>query len=167
MPTLVEIVPHDPKWTDDFSAAEVRLRMTLGDCVVAFDHIGSTSVPGLVAKPVIDIDITLSSLDDIPEASANLIKTGFEPRGNRYDDDVLAFVWKRPAPQIRVYLCPPANLTHMRRMLFRDYLRHHDEAAAAYSALKLRLAAQFPYDGDRYTSEKSAFISEIVSRARG
>jgi GrpB-like predicted nucleotidyltransferase (UPF0157 family) len=167
MPTLVKLVPHNPNWTDDFSAAEVRLRTTLGNCVMAVDHIGSTAVPGLVSKPVIDIDITLSSLHDISGASADLIKTGFEARGNRYDDDVWAFLWRqRPSPQIRVYLCPPANPTHIRRMLFRDYLRQHSEAATAYSALKLRLADQFPRDGDRYTSEKSAFISEIVRTAQ-
>jgi len=57
---------------------------------VSVDHIGSTAVPGLDAKPIIDIDITLSSLDDVPDASAELIKLGFEPRGNRYDDDVWA-----------------------------------------------------------------------------
>jgi GrpB-like predicted nucleotidyltransferase (UPF0157 family) len=166
MPTLVELVPYDANWMNDFCAAEVLLRTALGKCVVAVDHIGSTAVPGLAAKPILDIDITLSDLGDVPGASADLITAGFEPRGNRYDDDVWAFLLKRPAPQIRVYLCPPSNPTHERRMLFRDYLRQHDEAAIAYSALKRRLAEQFPYDGDRYTSEKSAFISGIVRAAQ-
>lgn len=165
MPTLVELSAFDPNWTSDFFAAEVLLRTRLAKYVVSIDHIGSTAVPGLTAKPIIDIDITVSSLDDVPGATLELIKIGFEPRGNRYDDDVWAFLWKRRTPQIRVYLCPPSNRTHERRMLFRDYLRQHDEAAAAYAVLKRRLADQFPYDGDRYTSEKSAFISEIVGRA--
>jgi GrpB-like predicted nucleotidyltransferase (UPF0157 family) len=165
MPTLVELSAFDPNWTKDFSAAEVLLRATLGKFVVSVDHIGSTAVPGLAAKPIIDIDITISSLDDIPDASAELVKLGFEPRGNRYDDDVWALLWKHRMPQIRVYLCPPSNQTHERRMLFRDYLRQYVEVAAAYALLKRRLADQYPYDGDRYTSEKSAFISEIVGRA--
>ncbi|MDR6667932.1 GrpB family protein [Rhizobium sp. 1399] len=164
MPTLVELSAFDPNWTNDFSAAEVLLRATLGKYVVSVDHIGSTAVPGLAAKPIIDIDITLSSLDDVPDASAELVKRGFESRGNRYDDDVWAFLWKRRIPQLRVYLCPPSNRTHERRMLFRDYLRQHEEVATEYAVLKRRLADQFPYDGDRYTSEKSAFISEIVGR---
>lgn len=166
MPTLVKLVPYDPNWTNVFLIAEARLRRMLGNCIVAIDHIGSTAVPGLAAKPIIDIDITLSRAGDVPGASTDLIKTGFEPRGNRYDDDVWAFLWKRSVPQLRVYLCPPANRTHERRMLFRDHLRQHAEAAAAYSVLKRRLADQFPYDGDRYTSEKSAFISEIVGKAQ-
>jgi GrpB-like predicted nucleotidyltransferase (UPF0157 family) len=166
MPTLVELVPYDANWINDFSAAEVLLRTTLGECVVAVDHVGSTAVPGLAAKPILDVDVTLSGLDDVPEASAALIDAGFEPRGNRYDDDVWAFLLKRPSPGIRAYLCPPANQTHDRRMLFRNYLRQHHDAALAYTALKRRLAEQFPYDGDRYTSEKSAFISEIVCAAQ-
>ncbi|MBB3309638.1 GrpB-like predicted nucleotidyltransferase (UPF0157 family) [Rhizobium sp. BK196] len=162
MPTLVELSAFDPSWKNDFTAAEVLLRATLGKFVVSVDHIGSTAVPGLAAKPIIDINITTSSLNDVPDASVELIKLGFEPRGNRYDDDVLAFLWKCRMPQIRVYLCPPSNQTHERRMLFRDYLRQHDEVATAYAVLKRRLANQFPYDGDRYTSEKSAFVSDIV-----
>jgi GrpB-like predicted nucleotidyltransferase (UPF0157 family) len=57
MPTLVEIVPYDPKWTDDFSRAEALLRNVLGVCVVAVEHIGSTAVPGLPAKPILDVDV--------------------------------------------------------------------------------------------------------------
>lgn len=165
MPTLIKLSAFDPNWTNDFSAAEVLLRANLAKYVVSIDHIGSTAVSGLAAKPVIDIDMTVSSLVDVLGATAELIKIGFEPRGNRYDDDVWAFLWKRRIPEIRVYLCPPSNRTHKLRMLFRDYLRQHDEAAAAYAVLKRQLADQFPYDGDRYTSEKSAFISEIIRQA--
>ncbi|MFC0807314.1 GrpB family protein [Ensifer sp. P24N7] len=95
MPSLVELVPYDTNWLKDFSAAEALLRTTLRKCVLAVDHIGSTAVPGLAAKPMLDIDVTLSGLADIPDASANLIKAGFEPRGNRYDVNVCAFLLKR------------------------------------------------------------------------
>ncbi|TWF58215.1 GrpB family protein [Neorhizobium alkalisoli] len=162
MPTLVEIVPYDPKWVDDFSTAEILLRNILGGYVVAVEHVGSTAVPGLAAKPVLDVDVVLSSLGDIAEASAALIGAGFEARGNRYDDDVWAFLLKCSLPQIRAYLCSPFNRTHERRILFRNYLRQHNDTALKYSNLKRRLADHFPYDGDSYTSEKSAFISEVV-----
>lgn len=69
-------------------------------------------------------------------------------------------------PKQRVYLCPPENETHSRRVIFHDYLRNHADIAEAYSSLKMQLAREFPYDGDRYTAEKSSFIDEIVSRAR-
>ncbi|MDJ1632199.1 GrpB family protein [Rhizobium rhizogenes] len=165
MPTLVEIVPYDPNWPRDFSSADTVLRKILGTSVVAVDHVGSTAIPRMSAKPIIDIDITLSSLAAVPSASRKLIDAGYEPRGNRYDD-VWAFILKSSAPKLRVYLCPPQNRTHERRVMFRDYLRHHDEAAEAYSTLKKQLAEQFPYDGDRYTAEKSMFVQEILVRAQ-
>jgi len=93
-------------------ATEALLREVLGGCVGAVEHIGSTAVPGLAAKPIIDVDVVVSGIGDIPGANAALIDAGFDPRGNRYDDDVWAFLLKRPSPQIRVYLCPPSNQTH-------------------------------------------------------
>ena len=117
------------------------------------------------AKPLIDIDVTLSSLAEVPEASGRLVEAGYEARGNRYDDDVWAFLLKGSAPKLRVYLCPPRNRTHERRLVFRDYLRHHDEAAEAYAILKRQLAARFADDGDRYTAEKSDFVREILAKA--
>ena len=165
MATLVEIVPYDQNWPGIFSAMEANLRQLLGSKVVAIDHIGSTSVPGLPAKPLIDIDVTLSSLVDIPTASAALIEAGYHPRGNRYDDDVWAFLHSGSTPKQRVYLCPPQNGTHRRRITFRNHLRNHNDVAVAYALLKGRLARQYPYDGDRYTAEKSGFINDAIERA--
>lgn len=145
--------------------AEAVLKGLLGDRVIAVDHVGSTAVPGLAAKPVIDIDVTLSSSTDIPSATTDLVNQGYENRGNRYGDGVWAFLLKTTSPQFRVYLCPPANRTHQHRLIFRDYLRQHQEAACRYAALKAQLAQKFPYDGDRYTSGKRQFVLEIVRRA--
>lgn len=166
MPTQVEIVAYDPGWPRHFELAEARLRALLGAVVVAVDHIGSTAIPNMSAKPVIDIDVTLTNLADIPEASRRLVEAGFEPRGNRYNDDVWAFLLKGATPALRVYLCPMGNRTHERRLVFRDYLRHHPVAAEAYAVLKRRLAARFAYDGDRYTAEKSGFVLEILEMAQ-
>lgn len=166
MMTLVEIVPYDQNWPRHFSTISSELRQLLGTRVVAIDHIGSTSVPGLPAKPLIDIDVTLNGLADIPTASTSLIEAGYNPRGNRYGDDVWAFLHSGSTPKQRVYLCPPDNETHRCRLAFRDYLRNHGDVAEAYAHLKERLARQFPYDGDRYTAEKSGFIIDVVERAR-
>lgn len=166
MSTLVEIVPYDPEWPLHFLEAEADLRKRLGPALLAVEHVGSTSVPGMPAKPVIDMDVTLTGLSAIAGAGECLVDAGYEPRGNRYDDDVWAFLLKRSAPDLRVYLCAPRNRTHRHRLLFRDYLRCNEDAAGAYARLKEQLAKRFPFDGDRYTSEKSAFIQEMVSRAR-
>jgi GrpB-like predicted nucleotidyltransferase (UPF0157 family) len=165
MPPQVEIVAYDANWPRLFEEVALRLRELLGPAVLSVDHIGSTAIPDMPAKPIIDIDVTLSSLADVPEASRRLVAAGYEARGNRYDDDVWAFLLKSATPRYRVYLCPPGNRTHARRLAFRDYLRHHDAAAAAYALLKAQLAARFAHDGDRYTSEKSGFIRQILDKA--
>lgn len=165
MPAEVEIVAYDANWPQLFEEVALRLRELLGPAVLSVDHIGSTAIPYMPAKPIIDIDVTLSSLTDVPEASRRLVAAGYEARGNRYDDDVWAFLLKSATPRFRVYLCPPDNRTHARRLAFRDYLRHHDAAAAAYALLKAQLAARFAHDGDRYTAEKSGFIRQILDKA--
>lgn len=165
MPTLVELVPHDQEWPRHFSAAADWLRGLLAGKVLAIDHIGSTSIPDMPAKPLIDIDVTLADLGAIPEASNLLADDGFEARGNRYDDDIWAFLLKRSTPALRVYLCPPENETHRKRLLFHNHLRQHPDVAAQYAELKSRLAQEFPHDGDRYTAEKSEFVRQVLERA--
>ncbi|WP_105401979.1 MULTISPECIES: GrpB family protein [Neorhizobium] len=157
MPTPVEIVDYDPSWPACFAEAAHGLAALLGDMVVSIDHVGSTSVPGLAAKPLIDIDVTLRSTTDIPASSTLLHSLGYEPRGSRHGDGVWAFLL-RGEPGQRVYLCPPDNETHRKRMLFRDRLRADADLAAAYERLKRDLALEFPLDGDGYTSAKSEFI---------
>lgn len=165
MPTLVELVPYDQEWPRRFDTTAEWLRELLRDKVIAIDHIGSTSIPGMSAKPLIDIDVTLTGLDAVSDAANALASAGFDARGNRYDDDMWAFLLKTSVPALRVYLCPPENETHRQRLLFRNHLRQHADIAAQYAELKNRLAREFPYDGDRYTAEKSEFICEVVEQA--
>ncbi len=165
MPTLVQLVPYDPSWPQQFRAAEERLRGILKDQVLAVDHIGSTAVPGMSAKPLVDIDVTLTDSGAIARAGLALVNAGFEARGNRYDDDMWAFLSTPSSPALRVYLCAPGNQTHRQRLLFRDFLRRHSDTAAEYARLKYRLALEFPYDGDRYTAEKSGFVRRVTEAA--
>lgn len=164
MPTLVEIVAYDKAWPRAFAEMSKHLMSRLGSAVIAIDHIGSTAVPGLAAKPIIDIDVTMGGSDAIAAGSAALVADGFAPRGNRYDDGVWAFA-KQGSPGQRVCLCPPHNDTHRRRLIFRDQLRQSRETAEAYALLKRSLAATFAFDGDSYTAAKTQFIDEVVKRA--
>jgi GrpB-like predicted nucleotidyltransferase (UPF0157 family) len=160
----VELVPHDPQWPQAFQRIRDRL-LTLLPQALSIDHIGSTSIPGMTAKPLIDIDIVLPDLGHIEGATRVLLVEGYEPRGNRYDDEVWAFLSRGSVPAERVYLCPSGNGTHRNRLAFRDYLIAHPQAAADYAALKRRLAAEFRMDGDRYTAHKREFVDAIVARA--
>lgn len=160
----VELMPHNPQWPQAFQRIRDRL-LTLLPQALSIDHIGSTSIPGMTAKPLIDIDIVLPDLGHIEGATRVLLVEGYEPRGNRYDDEVWAFLSRGSVPAERVYLCPSGNGTHRNRLAFRDYLIAHPQAAADYAALKRRLAAEFRMDGDRYTAHKREFVDAIVARA--
>lgn len=166
MPQRVEILAHNEAWPRHFRLIAGDLERLLGNRVMAIHHVGSTAIPGLAAKPVIDIDVILPTSADVVEACPIIEAAGYEPRGNRYDVDIFAFMKRQVMPRQRVYLCPKGHETHQRRMLFRDHLRSHPETAAAYQALKLKLSEDFQYDGDGYTAAKAAFVRAIVDKAR-
>lgn len=161
MPTPVIVVGYDAAWPDRFVEVAQSLRVLLGDAAHAVDHVGSTAVPGLAAKPVIDVDVTLCSRERIKAACGCMVDAGYDARGNRYDDDMWAFL-ARWEPACRVYLCLPENETHRRRLVFRDRLRQDGALRAAYGALKQQLSAQFPLDGDAYTAAKRSFIEAAI-----
>lgn len=160
----VELVSYDPNWPQAFRHIRARLLALLPNAL-SVDHIGSTSIPAMAAKPLIDIDIVLPGLEHIEDSTRVLLSQDYEPRGNRYDDEVWAFLSRGSVPAERVYLCPVGNGTHRNRLAFRDYLIAHPQAAADYAALKRRLAVEFRMDGDRYTAEKREFVDAIVARA--
>ncbi|OWV90519.1 hypothetical protein ATY75_15040 [Rhizobium sp. N122] len=160
----VELVPYDPQWPQAFRRIRDRLLVLLPQAL-SIDHVGSTSISGMTAKPLIDIDVVLPGLGHIEDATRVLLTEDYEPRGNRYDDEVWAFLSRGSVPRQRVYLCPAGNGTHRNRLAFRDYLIAHPDAAAEYAALKRRLAAEFRMDGNRYTAEKRGFVDAIVARA--
>jgi len=165
MNTAVKLVPYDPDWPAAFQHIRDKLERLLAPYVVDIEHIGSTSIPGLAAKPLVDIDIILRSSDDVPPATQRLLDQDYEPRGNRYDDGVWAFMLRDSKPPERVYLCPPNNQTHERRMIFRDHLRSHPDDMAAYARLKRELAEKYRDNGDRYTAEKRHFVDAIIDKA--
>lgn len=167
MSIAVELAPYDPAWPAAFERIRDKLERLLTPYVAAIEHIGSTSIPGLAAKPLVDIDIILRSSDDVPLATQHLLDQDYEPRGNRYDDDVWAFMLRDGKPPERIYLCPPNNQTHQRRVIFRDHLRSHPDDMAAYARLKLDLAEKHRRDGDRYTAEKRHFVDAIIDKASG
>lgn len=162
MPTLVFLVDYDGTWPDQFTEVAACLRSLLGAIVCDIDHVGSTAVPGLAAKPIIDIDVTLRGYEEIAPAAACMVAAGYEARGNRYNDDMWAFS-RAAAPACRVYLCPPGNDTHRKRLIFRDRLRGDGDLCAAYAALKRALSRRFPLDGDSYTAAKRDFIEAAIN----
>jgi GrpB-like predicted nucleotidyltransferase (UPF0157 family) len=161
---MIEVVACDPRWPELFEEIRAGLERLLADLVLEIHHIGSTAVPGLCAKPKIDVDIVLRSAS-IPEAIERMKETGdYTFHGDLYGNGMWTFTTPGGPRGQRLYLCAPDTATHLRRLLFRDHLRHHPETATAYAALKRRLASEAVDDWDRYTGGKAPFVAEIVRR---
>jgi GrpB-like predicted nucleotidyltransferase (UPF0157 family) len=128
------------------------------------EHVGSTSVPGLSAKPVIDIDIVVPAEADVPPAIERLTTLGYVHRGDLGVEGREAFTPPAPSPGHHLYLCPSNNLALANHLAVRDYLREHPEDAHEYGALKKQLASRFPHDIDAYIAGKTDAILRILER---
>lgn len=173
---MIAIVPYQATWQDEFQSLKQTLHRTLADLALRIDHIGSTSVPGLAAKDIIDIQITVETLDLAVEAALNQV--GYQrvthithdhlPPGSESSADHWAkWVFKPIAPQrpvnVHVRLTGRANQRYA--LLFRDYLRAHPAIAQAYADVKLALAKHHPDDVEAYYEVKDPVCDIIISGA--
>lgn len=162
----IRIVPYDTAWPSLFGAIERELILRLGGLLRSAHHIGSTSVPGLAAKPKIDVDAVIEPAARLDEAVALMrSEQGWAFQGEPYGDGMWTFTRGHGSWGARIYLCAPGSATHDKRILFRDWLRTHPDDAAAYEALKRRLAVEADGDWKFYTGGKSTFVGEIIRRA--
>jgi len=169
----IEIVPYDPEWPLQYAEEESRLVRSLPpDLVIRIDHIGSTAVPGLSAKPIIDVQVEVTNLDRVRREVVPIMK-----------DLAYEFIWrptigehgpfyawfiKRNAKGERafhVHMVEPDEASED-RLLFRDHLRAHPHEAQRYEALKQGLASAHPDDRAAYTLSKTPFIAEVIREAR-
>ncbi|MBL8576570.1 MAG: GrpB family protein [Mesorhizobium sp.] len=163
----IRVVPYNPDWPFLFARIKHELVCHLGGLLDSVHHVGSTSVPGLAAKPKIDVDAVIADTARLEEAVALMrLKSEWAFQGEPYGDGVWTFTSGHGSWGARLYLCAPGTATHEKRILFRDWLRTHCEDAAKYEALKRRLAAEADGDWNAYTGGKSSFVTAIVERAR-
>jgi GrpB-like predicted nucleotidyltransferase (UPF0157 family) len=169
MSDQIIIVPYDPAWPALYAAEAPLVRAALpADLVIAIEHFGSTAIPGLAAKPVIDILVAVRSIAEARErAVAPLTRLGYAFWADNPKRDRLFFVKGLPPAPRRthhVHMTEPEGEV-WRRLRFRDHLRAHPEAREAYLALKLDLARRFPEDREAYTEGKQGFVDEIMRQA--
>jgi GrpB-like predicted nucleotidyltransferase (UPF0157 family) len=129
---------------------------------MSLEHVGSTSVPGLRAKPVVDACIVVASRRDIPHVVKALTKLGYVHRGDLGVPDREAFAQPASLPKHHLYASPRGSLSLKNQLGLRDYLRVHPDAARAYGDLKDILATRFRDDVDRYIAGKTDFILGIL-----
>lgn len=157
----IELEAWDPRWLDAFQRMRKRLADALGETALRIEHVGSTSIPGLPAKPVVDIQVSVPDVDDDEAFRAPIEAQGFKLRfiepGHRYF---------RPPPGVpreyQVHVCQVGSDWERVHLLFRDYLRAHPEVAVEYGRMKLRLAHQHTQARIAYNDEKGPFIDAVV-----
>ena len=161
----VKLEPYNERWADLFEAERLRLKAVLGDDVDV-QHIGSTAVPGLKAKPILDIGVGIEDFDAAFAFVKPLEVLGYTFRGEHGIPRRHYFV-KGPDNN-RTHHLHVLERTHSQwhdMIFFRDYLRTHPKIAAEYQRLKLELAQQFPHDREAYTDGKHTFVQNILNRA--
>ena len=161
----VIVVPYDPEWPRLFAELGARLRAALGPVALRIDHIGSTAIPGLGAKPVIDVQISVAAFEPITAYRDPLMGLGFVHRADNADLTKRYFREQPGARRTHVHVCRAGSWRQQFALLFRDYLRAHEDQATHYAEVKCRLAAQYGEDRQGYTEAKGPIIWEIMRRA--
>ena len=173
----IAIVPYDPRWPESFRQEREHLLACLPkDLIRRIEHFGSTAVPGLAAKPIVDLLVEVTDLEAVKARIVPILEAqGYDYfwRPTSGDDGPPFYAWfiKRDARGIRTHHIHMMEGSatfqqHWQALSFRDYLIAHPGTAAEYVALKHRLAAQHPRDRTAYTQGKTQFIAQVMERIR-
>ncbi len=161
---LIQVVEYSLEWPDYFRQLRDRIWPVVRDIAIAIEHVGSTAVAGLAAKPIIDLDIVIPSQSDLASIAAPLGRLGYEHRGNLGIEDREAFSSLQSHPAHHLYVCSQGSIALRNHITLRDHLRGHPSDAATYSSLKKRLAQRHAGDIDGYVEGKTDFILSILAQ---
>jgi GrpB-like predicted nucleotidyltransferase (UPF0157 family) len=164
-PLRIEIVAYDPTWPELFAEVGRRLRGALGQVALRIDHIGSTSVPGLAAKPIIDVQISVASFEPLEAFKRPLERLGYVYRADNTERTKRYFREPPGRRRTHVHVRRAGSFSEQWALLFRDYLRAHPAVAAEYEGVKRRLAAELGGDRHAYTNAKVPFLWQVIRQA--
>ncbi len=160
---MIEIVEYDPLWPALFDELSASIWPVVSSIARSIEHVGSTSIPGLAAKPIIDIDIVVHAAD-VKMAIQLLGTLGYEHIGDLGLPGREAFRHNHRVPH-HLYVCDESSMQIRYHLAFRDHLRSHSDLTNEYAILKKELAAHFPFDIDAYCAGKSSFIGRVLESA--
>jgi GrpB-like predicted nucleotidyltransferase (UPF0157 family) len=171
VPKPVVIVDYDPRWSLTYEEERRRILAIAGCRILGVEHIGSTAVVGLGAKPIVDIMVGINGLSDANKLLPLLRKIGYESVTRQQDDsggyyclDKVVHGEGKWLQNFHLHLMKFRSVTWQRHILFRDFLRDHSETAQRYDELKRRLAAEFGVDRENYTKAKTEFIASVITQ---
>lgn len=170
----IKVLPYTEEWASTFRQLAAIYQQHLEGLITGIEHVGSTSVPGLAAKPIIDIDLLIKEPSQLPPVVAVLEKLGYTWRGDlgipgrdafgrnadTTPDDGKGTAWMAH----NLYVCLEGCISLQNHLQLRNFLRQHPEAAQQYGALKQDLSVRYPYDIDQYIEGKTAFITGILAQ---
>lgn len=168
----IEVVAYNPNWPNQFAELRKLYEYELDNLIQRVEHVGSTSVPGLAAKPILDIDLVIKDWDVLPLIIDKLNELGYTYQGDlgvkdresfkRQDEYVPYSEPQRAWPIHHLYVCIEGGEGLVNHITLRNYLRAHPEKVEEYAQLKQELAARYTYDIDAYVEGKTQFIMSIV-----
>ena len=161
----VVVESYSEAWAGEFEKIKEELERALGELALGIEHVGSTAVQGLAAKPIIDLDIVIENYTVFPEVICRLQAIGYTHEGDLGIKDREAFKYsdKPHLMQHHLYVCPKTSEELRRHVTFREYLRAHPEAVEQYGRVKKEGAALYPDSIDQYIEYKSACIAELYA----
>ena len=166
-PRVVKLVPADPGWAERYAVEAARIALALGDVAVRIEHVDSTAVPGLAAKPVIDIQISVRSLEPMQAYRSGLERIGYIHRPDDESEHQFFHMDLGGERTFNVHVCAAGGAWERRHLAFRDHLRKDPREAARYEAVKRGLASQFGHDVDAYADSKTPYIRSVEARIGG
>ena len=159
----VVVLPYDRTWKYAFEEIKREIEGAIGELIIGIEHVGSTSVEGLSAKPIIDIDVIIKDYAVFDAVVRRLEAIGYVHEGNLGIKDREAFKYsdKPHLQQHHLYVCPQQSEELYRHITFRDFLVNNPEAVKKYSAVKEKAAQLFPDNIEKYIAYKSPCIEEL------
>jgi GrpB-like predicted nucleotidyltransferase (UPF0157 family) len=167
MARIIEVLPYNPDWPEIYRAEAERLTLVMGPNLIGLHHIGSTSVPGLAAKPTIDILAVVKDLANLDAVASLIQRLGYRPRGEngivgrRYFNKNLGDVHL-----FHIHAFQEGHPAIDDHLAFRDYLRTHPAISAEYADLKCKLAEVYRNEPFMYTDGKDSFIQKVIRFAK-
>jgi len=162
---LVRLVPYTGEWKQLFEEEKGLLQTAIGQYVLDIQHVGSTAIPGMVAKPIIDIGIAVTCFEEATVCVGPVEQLGYEYRGEHGIPRRHYFVKGDPRTH-HIHMNESGSRAWQNLVLFRDYLIQHAEVAEEYAALKVEVAQQYSTDREAYLDGKAPFIERILENAR-
>lgn len=163
----IKVVAHDPAWRGEFEAEARHITRALGDIVVRLHHIGSTAIPGIFAKPIIDFLMEVGDIVELDDRSLVMEELGYEAMGE-FGIPGRRYFWKNNASGVRMHQVHAFEADSMeveRHLAFREFMIAHPAEAQAYGDLKQKLAQEYPDDIEAYMDGKDPFIKEYEAKA--